>query len=83
MVTIMKQCSWEPIFEFDGWNEYERFQFWLNKQIENCIAEYVPVEKPYKGMSGLEECWIMHASGQVWRLIKPDPPFAGLFNPVD
>lgn len=43
----------------------------------------VPVEKPYSGSSLIEQKWFRHVlSGQVWRLVYPDPPLEGVFEPV-
>jgi hypothetical protein len=78
----MKQCPWERISDFDGWNEFNRFEAWLREQIANNTAEEVPVLKSYN-IGGLKEKWFVHkGTKQVWRLLWPEPPFAGLFEKV-
>ena len=83
MADKMTTCPWERITDFDGWSEFDRFEQWLRDQIATKIAEEVPILKPYNEVGGLKEKWFRHnPSSQVWRLIWPEPPFAGLFEKV-
>lgn len=76
-------CFWEHISAFDGWNEFERFESWLRNQIMDGDADEIPVLKSYNEVCKLPEKWFIHrSSGQVWRLVWPEPPSAGLFEKV-
>lgn len=82
MASEINHCPWERISDFDGWNEFYRFESWLLEQVADNIAEEVPVLKPYN-IAGMKEMWIVHKpTAQIWRLISPEPPFAGLFEKV-
>lgn len=79
----MKPCPWERIDAFNGWLEFERFETWMREQIAGGLAEERPVLKPYNTVCGLKEQWFAHKpSLQVWRLVRPEPPFAGFFEQV-
>ena len=80
----MNNSLWEEIEEFDGWADYDKFIAWINKQIIEGIATEIPMARPYNAVCKLEEKWYLHkASGQKWRLVKPEPPFPGLFQIVE
>jgi len=80
----MTQCEWEKIDNFRGIGEFNRFVVWINQQVQSGLAKEVPVKEPYVGASTLNEKWFVHTnSGQLWRLVWPDPPFVGLFELVD
>lgn len=82
MASEMNNCPWSRISDFDGWDEYIRFESWLYEQIADSAAEEVPVLKSYN-VGGLKERWFRHKpTAQVWRLLSPEPPFAGLFEEV-
>lgn len=82
MASEMNNCPWERISDFDGWNEFNRFESWLREQISNSEAKEVAVLKPYNA-GGLKERWFIHKpTEQIWRLVSPEPPFAGLFEKV-
>ena len=79
----MSACPWDIIGAFQELGEFRRFQRWIGEQIALGVAEEVPVGQRYAGASTLNERWFKHkASGTVWRLVEPDPPFAGTFEPV-
>jgi hypothetical protein len=83
MVSKVTNCPWQPICAFDGWTEFHRFEDWMHEQIAEGVAEEVPVLEPYSQVGGLEEKWFKHVpSAQVWRLVWPEPPSAGLFDRV-
>lgn len=83
MVSEMKSCPWERIAGFDGWREFEMFEAWMRAQIADGSVEERLVAKPYNNISGFQERWFVHKpSSQVWRLVRPDPPFAGMFEEV-
>lgn len=82
MDSEVNNCPWERISEFDGWDEFNRFESWLCEQIANSEAEELPVGRPYN-VGGLKERWFIHKpTKQIWRLLSPEPPFAGLFEKV-
>jgi hypothetical protein len=78
-----RTCPWERISDFDGWVEFERFETWLrNQTIDGDVAE-IPVLKSYNEICNFQEKWFIYKpSGQIWRLVWPEPPFAGLFEKV-
>jgi hypothetical protein len=42
----------------------------------------IEAEIPYANV-GLEEKWFKYMSnGEVWRLVRPDPPFKGIWSKV-
>lgn len=76
-------CPWERISDFDGWVEFERFETWLRNEITDGDASEIPVLKSYNAVCKFREKWFIHRfSGQTWRLVWPEPPFAGLFEKV-
>jgi len=80
----MKACPWERISNFRSYSEFERFVAWINEQLKSAIAEELPVQKPYIGATTFRERWFLHIeSGKVWRLVWPEAPFAGIFEPVE
>lgn len=79
----MSDCEWVEIHGFRGWPEFDKFTVWADEQVKAGVAIEVPVEKFYSGSSIIEQKWLRHVlSGQVWRLVWPDPPFEGVFEPV-
>jgi hypothetical protein len=73
--------EWEPIQGFTGRLEYERFVAWLDGLIAAGRAVELGVERPYA--PSLAERWVARAEdGAAWRLVEPDAPFAGVFEPV-
>jgi hypothetical protein len=80
----MKDCPWERINEFDSLGEFNGFVDWIAEQTKSAAAEEVPVVKPYLGGNTFREKWFRHVrSESVWRLVWPDGPFHGVFEPVE
>jgi hypothetical protein len=80
----MKACPWEKISDFQSYSEFERFVAWMDDQVKSGTAEELPVRKSYIGATTLREKWYRHiASGKIWRLVWPDAPFTGIFEPVE
>jgi hypothetical protein len=76
--------AWEPIEGFRSPGEFERFQRWIDERVAAGEAERVPVAAPWMGANTHVEHWIRDTEdGSVWRLIEPDPPARGLFEPVE
>jgi hypothetical protein len=74
---------WEEIHGFATPGEYERFVRYVEKQVGSGIAREVSADPSYgKGMI-YGGRWFQDAeSGAVWRLVPPDFPFKGLWEPV-
>jgi hypothetical protein len=80
----MKPCPWEQIKGFQRQSEFDRFVDWIDDQIKSGTADEVQVLRPYIGATTFREKWFRHtASEQIWRLVWPDAPFPGVFEPVD
>ena len=74
--------NWEIIDAFYSMSEFDRFFGWIKKQVRLGFAEEVVVEKPYGG-SPWEFWFACGFCKKKWRLVTPDPPFRGLFEPVE
>lgn len=80
----MKDCEWDEIQGFTGWFEFEKFTAWMDEKVKSGVAVEVEVKNRYSGSFMRDEKWFRHVrSGQVWRLVWPDPPAAGVFEPVE
>jgi len=74
---------WEEIHGFASPGEYERFVRYLEGQVETGIAREVAVDPRYGRGMIYGGRWFQDAEkGFVWRLVPPDPPFKGLWEPV-
>lgn len=79
-------CSqWEIIDFFYSLSEYERVVVWLRNLLSADIVARVAVEKSPDDLTFLlgEEWFACKRCGKKWRLVPPDPPFRGLFEPVE
>jgi hypothetical protein len=88
----IEQCDCEEIREcgpFANWNDYNRFFAFLNAS-DSFLS--VPVVTPYPCFGlvvpdpylGVPEYWFQcKKCEKIWRLLRPDPPFAGIWEPVD
>lgn len=75
--------GWEEIHGFDSPGEYRRFLTWISEALAEGVLTEVPVLDRYSGFEMLDERWFTAPSGQVWRLVGPEPPFRGVFLMVD
>jgi hypothetical protein len=76
--------GWESIDGFRSEIEFRRAEEWLVAQLSLGEAEEVPVKASYGDVGVLGERWFRRSSDRlIWRLVPPDPPFAGVFEPVD
>jgi hypothetical protein len=78
----MSDFEWEEIHGFDGWQEYESFTATLESRIQSGQIKEVPVTLAYNGTSMHQRWFAKSNDHRVWRLVKPDPPFAGVFEPL-
>ena len=63
--------------------EYARFVRYLDAQIEAGDTEEVPVDSTYGRGEIYGGRWFkVRDTGAIWRLVPPDPPFNGLWEPV-
>lgn len=64
---------------FNDFIEYDQ----LEESLEGSSNfEEIAVEEPYAPV-GLEERWFLNkATGDKWRLVRPDPPFGGIWSKV-
>lgn len=76
-------CSkWDQIHGFRSPGEFNRFVKWIEGFVsEGLISEVHNVEKYYGGSPW--ERWFQCKCGRKWRVVEPDPPFLGVFEPVD
>lgn len=80
----MTTCPWEKIDDFQSLSEFNQFVDWMSSQTKSGTAIEVPVLRPYIGATSFREKWYRHiASGKIWRLVWPDAPFTGVFEPID
>lgn len=64
---------------FSGWTDFDDFSRALKT---SAIFLPIPVEKPYSNVGLVESWYRCSICGQLWRLVEPDPPFAGLWEVV-
>jgi len=75
---------WEEIHGFTSPGEYTRFVRYLEGQVAAGQALEVPVDLDYGSGEIYGGRWFQDVeTGSVWRLIPPDPPFRGLWEPVN
>lgn len=81
----MKGCNWEEIHGFSTPGEYRRFCDWLESQVAVGLVEKIPVRHSKKEVPfGSNEKWFRcKESGEAWRLVAPDAPFAGFWAEVE
>jgi hypothetical protein len=75
-------CDWKIIESFGSDEEFERFRNRILAQVESGLAKEERVKSPYSGIDWNEHWYRCAASKQTWRLVAPDPPFNGIFEPV-
>lgn len=83
MVTSLNRCAWEEIHGFSSPSEYVRFIKYIEQQVTLAQAEELPADPNYGEGEIFGGRWFKDiVSGQVWRLVPPDFPFKGLWEPV-
>jgi hypothetical protein len=77
-------AGWEPVASFNSPGEFERFQSWISTFVDEGVASRMPVDADWRDANPLFEEWYRcNETGQVWRLLRPDPPSRGAFVPLD
>ena len=83
MDSSLNSHIWEQIHGFSSPGEYRRFVSFIEVQVSQGQADEVPVELGYGAGEIYGGRWFRDRdSGQVWRLVAPDFPFRGLWEPV-
>jgi hypothetical protein len=74
---------WEEIHGFVSLGEYHRFLRYIEAQVADGFAQELPVDPSYGPGELFGGRWFQNSdTGEVWRLIEPDVPFKGLWEPV-
>jgi hypothetical protein len=83
MTQILKPGGWEEIHGFSSPGEYARFLNYIEQLLVRGEAEELGADPSYgKGLI-FGGRWFKDVDfGQVWRLVPPDLPFMGLWEPV-
>ena len=81
------KCKCDFLEEIHGFNslfEYEKFQEYLNHQINNKFLKEIRVNQNYeKGLVYGGKWYKCFGCHEIWRLVEPDFPFRGLWEKVD
>jgi len=73
----------EIIDGFKSPGEVKRFEIFLEAHVESGDLEEIPADPAYRHGEIVGGRWFrVIKDGSIWRLISPDSPFAGLFEPV-
>jgi hypothetical protein len=74
---------WDEIHGFSSPSEYARFVRYLEGQVLSGAAKEIAPDPEYGAGEIYGGRWFQHSeSGEIWRLVSPDPPFHGLWEPV-
>lgn len=83
MDNSLNSCLWEEIHGFFSPDEYSRFVKYIEAQVTQGQAVEVPARSSYGAGEIYGGRWFKDCnSGQIWRLVAPDFPFKGLWEPV-
>ena len=79
----MTKNVWEEIHGFDSPSEYKRFVQYIERQVRLDHAIEIDADKNYGEGEIYGGRWFKDIdSAEVWRLVPPDFPFRGLWEPV-
>jgi len=74
---------WKEIHGFASPEEFERFVRYIEGQVNCGEAEELEVDLSYQKGQIYGGRWFRDIeSGQIWRLVEPDFPFKGLWEPI-
>jgi hypothetical protein len=80
----MKNSDWEEIRGFAYPVEYQRFVRHIEGLVSSGYAQEVPVDPTYGPNQVYGGRWFADKStAEIWRLVEPDFPFKGLWEPVN
>jgi hypothetical protein len=79
----MSACSWEEIHGFESPSEYQIFVRYIDGQVEaGHVCEVAPSLDYHKDFV-FGGRWFQDVdSAEIWRLVLPDFPFRGVWEPV-
>jgi hypothetical protein len=74
---------WEEIHGFASPGEFSRFVQYIENQVTAGDAEELKPDPSYQRGQIYGGRWFRDIeSGEIWRLVEPDIPFKGLWEPV-
>lgn len=74
---------WEAIDAFSSPVEYARFTAYIEKQVADGFAKELTMDENYGAGELYGGRWFQDLTTlETWRLIAPDFPFLGLWEPV-
>jgi hypothetical protein len=74
---------WTPIHGFQSYRHYEEFVRELESVVQQGSADEIPPDSEYHfGMIYGGRWFRDRRSGAGWRLIEPEAPFRGIWEPV-
>lgn len=80
----MDQIEWEEIHGFSLPSEYDRFRKYIEDLIKAGMAEEIQMNPKYHRRLIYGGRWFKDVSTEVvWRLVPPDFPFRGVWEPVN
>lgn len=80
---MKSKCVWEEIHGFSSLSEYKRFVNYIENQIENGLVLEIETDSEYERGEIYGGRWFKDNEGNdIWRLVEPDFPFKGLWEPV-
>jgi hypothetical protein len=76
-------ANWEEIHGFESPEGYDRFVRYIEDQVSAVVARECDVDPSYgKGMIVGGRWFEDIETREVWRLVAPDFPFRGLWEPI-
>lgn len=75
--------TWDQIHGFGSLKEYERFVEHIEQQMAEGLVKEIAANPSYGKGFLFGGRWFENAnSKEIWRLLAPDFPFKGLWEPV-
>lgn len=82
-IVMMSDCIWEEIHGFQSPGEYRRFVRYIESQVQTGHAQEIATVPGYHRGYVFGGRWFLDTdSGEIWRLVPPDFPFRGVWEPV-
>jgi hypothetical protein len=76
--------NWEEIHGFSSPREYARFVKYIEDQVLEGVAIERDADRRYGRGMIFGGRWFEHIETQeIWRLVAPDFPFRGLWEPIN
>ena len=79
---MMNECNWEVIDDFRSLIEFQRFEKWLEYQVESNMTIEIKVLEYYVSPNTKERWFRCLGTQDIWRLVYPDTPFTGYWGPI-